>query len=72
MQTSIDDFIGTRPLDEILKEHFESLGWSHEVTLIDTIVSRRLARVEINPVTGLEDEKTPTEHLLIMRRDRKH
>ena len=59
-------------LVEILKEHFESLGWFHEVTLIDTIVSRRLAKVEINPATGLEDERTPTEHLLIMRRDRKH
>jgi len=57
------------PLDEIFKEHLESLGWSHESTLIDTIVSRRLARVEINPATGLEDERTPTEHLLIMRRD---
>jgi DNA modification methylase len=57
------------PLDEIFKEHFESLGWSHEVTLIDTIVSRRLAKVEINPATGLEDERTPTEHLLIMRRN---
>jgi len=55
------------PLDGIFKEHLESQGWSHEVTLIDTIVSRRLAKVEINPATGLEDERTPTEHLLIMR-----
>jgi hypothetical protein len=60
------------PLDEIFMEHLVSLGWSHEVTLIDTIVSRRLARVEINPATGLEDERTPTEHLLIMRRDERH
>jgi len=57
------------PLDEIFKEHLESLGWFHEVTLIDTIVSRRLARVEINPATGLEDERTPTEHLLVMRQN---
>jgi hypothetical protein len=57
------------PLDEIFKEHLELLGWSHEVTLIDTIVSRRLARVEINPATGLEDERTPTEHLLVMRQN---
>jgi hypothetical protein len=56
------------PLDEIFKEHLVSLGWSHEVTLIDTIVSRRLAKVEINPATGLEDERTPTEHLLVMER----
>ena len=57
------------PLDGIFKEHLESQGWSHEVTLIDTIVSRRLAKVEINPATGLEDERTPTEHLLIMIRN---
>jgi len=57
------------PLDEIFREHLESLGWLHEVTLIDTIVSRRLAKVEINPATGLEDERTPTEHLLVMRRN---
>jgi len=57
------------PLDEIFKEHLESLGWHHEITLIDTIVSRRLAKIEINPATGLEDERTPTEHLLIMRKD---
>ena len=58
------------PLDEIFREHLESLGWSHEVTLIDTIVSRRLAQVRINPATGLEDERTPTEHLLIMVRNK--
>jgi len=57
------------PLDEIFREHLESLGWHHEITLIDTIVSRRLAKIEINPATGLEDERTPTEHLLIMRKD---
>jgi len=54
------------------KEHLESLGWSHEITLIDTIVSRRLAKVEINPATGLEDERTPTEHLVVMRQDERH
>jgi len=57
------------PLDEIFREYLESLGWHHEITLIDTIVSRRLAKIEINPATGLEDERTPTEHLLIMRKD---
>ena len=56
------------PIDTIIKEHLEYLGWRHEVTLIDTIVSRRLFRSEKNPATGLEDERTPTEHLLIMRR----
>jgi hypothetical protein len=56
------------PIDVILKEHLEYLGWRHEVTLIDTIVARRLFKVDINPATGIEDERTPTEHLLIMRR----
>ncbi|PLV55738.1 DNA methyltransferase [Thermotoga sp. SG1] len=56
------------PIDEILKEHLESLGFSHEKTLVDTIVARRMFSTKFNPATGLEDERTPTEHLLIMRR----
>lgn len=56
------------PIDEILKEHLETKGWKHEITYIDTIVSRRIKKVEINPATGLEDERTPTEHLLIMKK----
>ncbi|WP_297506075.1 hypothetical protein [Thermococcus sp.] len=56
------------PIDEILKEHLESLGWVHEKTYIDEIVARRLFRSKTNPATGLPDERTPTEHLLIMRR----
>jgi len=56
------------PIDTIVKEHLEYLGWKHEVTLVDTIVSRRLFKSEVNPATGLEDERTPTEHLVIMRR----
>ncbi|WP_054857379.1 DNA methyltransferase [Vulcanisaeta sp. JCM 16159] len=57
------------PIDEILREHLESLGWKHEVTLVDKIVSRRLFKVERNPATGLVDERTPTEHLLIMSKN---
>jgi len=56
------------PIDAIVREHLEYLGWRHEVTLVDTIVSRRLFKSEVNPATGLEDERTPTEHLVIMRR----
>lgn len=56
------------PIDTIIKEHLESLGWMHEATLVDTIVARRMFKSIINPATGLEDERTPTEHLLIMRR----
>jgi hypothetical protein len=57
------------PIDEILKEHLESLGWKHEATFIDKIVSRRIKEVEKNPATKLEDERTPTEHLLIMKKE---
>jgi DNA modification methylase len=54
-------------IDTIIKEHLEHLSWRHEVTLIDTIVTRRLFKTEVNPATGLKDERTPTEHLLVMR-----
>ncbi|MCH4816153.1 MAG: DNA methyltransferase [Saccharolobus sp.] len=56
------------PIDEILKEHLEYLGWKHESTYIDTILSRRIKKVKANPATGLEDERTPTEHLLVMKK----
>lgn len=56
------------PIDEILKEHLESLGFKHVETLIDKIVARRLFKSRVNPATGLEDERTPTEHLLVMKR----
>ena len=56
------------PIDEILKEVLENLGWRHEKTYIDTIVSRKLFESQINPATGLPDERTPTEHLLIMKK----
>lgn len=56
------------PIDEILREHLESLGFEHIETLIDRIVARRLFKTETNPATGLEDERTPTEHLLVMKK----
>ena len=56
------------PIDEILKEILESMGWAHEKTYIDTVVSRRLFETKINPATGLPDERMQTEHLLVMRR----
>jgi len=56
------------PIDEILREHLEALGWRHEVTLVDRIVSRKLFEAKVNPATGLPDERTPTEHLLVMGR----
>ncbi|MEM1830973.1 MAG: DNA methyltransferase [Thermosphaera sp.] len=56
------------PIDEILKEHLETLGFKHVETLIDRIVARRLFKSTINPATGLMDERTPTEHLLVMKK----
>ncbi|MEM4913732.1 MAG: hypothetical protein QW579_05970, partial [Desulfurococcaceae archaeon] len=56
------------PIDEVLREHLESLGFNHVETLIDKIVARRLFKTDVNPATGLEEERTPTEHLLVMKR----
>ncbi len=56
------------PIDEILKEHLESLGWKHEVTFEDKIITRKLFKTKVNPATGLEDERTPVERLLVMKR----
>ncbi|MEM4668919.1 MAG: DNA methyltransferase [Thermofilum sp.] len=54
------------PIDTILKEHLEKIGFRHVETLIDKIVARRLFKTEKNPATNLADERTPTEHLLVM------
>ncbi|ALU11794.1 cytosine methylase [Ignicoccus islandicus DSM 13165] len=54
------------PIDEIIREHMEAHGWRHVATYIDTIKSRRLFESRINPATGILDERTPTEHLLVI------
>jgi hypothetical protein len=56
------------PIDRIFVEHFSELGWRHEETLVDTIVSRRLFAYGLNPATGIKDARTPTEHLVVLRR----
>ncbi|GIV08700.1 MAG: hypothetical protein KatS3mg019_0791 [Fimbriimonadales bacterium] len=56
------------PIDVIFAEHFQSLGWTHEATLIDTIEARVLFKARINPATGIEDHRMPTEHMVILRR----
>jgi hypothetical protein len=56
------------PIDHIFAEHFKSIGWIHEVTLIDTIVARRMFSYNINPATGIKDERTRTENLVILRK----
>ncbi len=57
------------PIDRIFAEHFESLGWTHEVTLVDVIVSRVLFRSKKNPATGLDNHRMRTEHLIVLRRN---
>ena len=56
------------PIDDILREHLESLGWIWEKIYIDTIVSRRRKNVGFNPETGLQDERLSEEHLIIIRK----
>ena len=56
------------PIDDILREHLESIGWKWDKTFIDIIASRRIKEVKVNPATNLQDERTPTEHLLVMRK----
>jgi len=56
------------PIDSIFIEHFTSMGWRHEATLIDTIVARRMFFYKINPATGIKDKRTQTESLVILRR----
>lgn len=56
------------PIDKIFIEHFTELGWKHELTLKDTIVSRRLFSYRLNPATGIKDMRTPVENLVILKR----
>jgi hypothetical protein len=56
------------PIDQIFIEHFESFGWKHEVTLIDTIVSRGMFFYKQNPATGKKDNRMTTEHLVVLSR----
>jgi hypothetical protein len=56
------------PIDRIFVEHFSALGWTHEATLIDSIVARVMFRSEKNPATGLADRRMATEHLVILKR----
>ena len=56
------------PIDRVFAEHFTSLGWAHEATLVDTIVARRMFSYRVNPATGIRDPRTPTENLVILRR----
>jgi hypothetical protein len=56
------------PIDRIFTEHFESLGWNHDVTLVDTIVSRAMFFYKLNPATGVKDSRMSTEQLVVLSR----
>lgn len=56
------------PIDHVFAEHFTALGWFHEVTLRDTIVSRRMFSYRYNPATGIKDRRTNMENLVILRK----
>lgn len=58
------------PLDRIFAEHFIELGWTHEETLVDTIVARRMFSYRVNPATNHSDNRTKTENLVVLRRKR--
>ncbi len=56
------------PIDTILAEHFTHLGWKHEMTLVDTIVSRSMFSYRVNPATKIKDKRTSVENMVILRR----
>jgi hypothetical protein len=56
------------PIDSIFVEHLTEMGWVHEKTLIDKIVARRVFSYRVNPATNIEDRRTATENLVILRR----
>jgi hypothetical protein len=56
------------PIDRIFTEHFEALGWKHEITLVDTIVARAMFFYKFNPATGAKDSRMATEHLVVLSR----
>lgn len=58
------------PIGQIFAEHFSAYGWTHEVTLVDTIVSRAMFFYKENPATGLNDKRMSTEHLVVLSRRR--
>jgi len=56
------------PIDEIIIEHLQEIGWKHEITFIDTIVSRVMFETDVNPASGEKDNRIKTEHLVVLKR----
>ena len=57
------------PLHQIFVEHFTALGWKHEATFSDEIVSKRLFSYRVNPATGKADSRMAREQLVVLKRD---
>lgn len=60
------------PIDDIFRQHFTALGWTHEITLVDTIVTRRMFFYDNNPATGLKDKRMRTESLVVLKKTIPH
>lgn len=56
------------PIDDIVVEHLTNFGWRHEITFVDTIVSRSMFGSGINPASGREDNRMETEQLVVLRK----
>jgi len=56
------------PIDDIIIEHLQKFGWKHEITFIDTIVSRVMFESKVNPASGEKDNRIKTEHLVVLTR----
>jgi hypothetical protein len=44
------------------------LGWKHEITFVDRILSRVMFESKINPASGMEDSRIKTEHLVVLKK----
>jgi hypothetical protein len=56
------------PIHQIFSEHFTELGWKHETTLVDTIVSKRLFNYRVNPATGKVDNRMSKEYMIVLKK----
>ena len=58
------------PIDDIIAEHFISLGWKHEKTYVDKVKSRAMfnTRDAINPASGRKNTRMETELLVVLNR----
>ncbi len=56
------------PIDKIFIEHWTTLGWKHEVTLVDRITNRTLAKAKLNPATASKAHRIDKEYLIVFKR----